>query len=151
MIPMNAVAKPDSYGPENKRVGAGLYLGEPIGASVKGYVLSPLAVDFFMGWSLVDEAFMMMANATYDIIEIPTNARTFTLPVYAGVGVKVGFDQGGREDGDTMGGFRFPLGVSLQLNTNPIEIFTEVAPGFEFAPKIRADVTGGVGVRYYFF
>ncbi len=47
-------------------------------------------------------------------------------------------------------GLRGPVGVSVNLNKVPLEIFGEIAPGVAFLPWIFFFVDGSVGVRYYF-
>ncbi|NUM60429.1 MAG: hypothetical protein HUU56_17515, partial [Bdellovibrionaceae bacterium] len=61
------------------------------------------------------------------------------------------FDQGGADDGSTHAAMRLPLGLALQLSNTPVEFFMQAAPGIEFNPDTEFDMTGGVGVRYYFF
>jgi hypothetical protein len=74
-----------------------------------------------------------------------------TFPVYIGVGGKVGIR--GKKDNErkTIVGIRVPLGVGAQWTSIPLEVYAEVAPGIEVVPGTEFDLTGGVGVRYYFF
>jgi hypothetical protein len=32
----------------------------------------------------------------------------------------------------------------------PVDVFVEVAPAIDVAPDVRGEVTGGVGIRYWF-
>ncbi|MBI4125852.1 MAG: hypothetical protein HY465_00005 [Deltaproteobacteria bacterium] len=139
------------HGPKGKRFGAGIVLGEPTGLTGKGYVTEHFAVDGIASWSFVDEALTLVGDVTYDFFDIPVDTDVITLPFYAGAGGKLGFDRGGRNDGDTIVGVRVPVGVAVQWVKYPIEVYLEVAPGIELAPSTEVDITGGLGARFYFF
>lgn len=136
------------YGPEARRFGAGLYLGEPTGLTFKGYVSDRMALDGLASWSFVDKAFTLIGDMTYDFFDIPVHDNRLTLPFYAGIGGKLGIrsDPGDR----TVGGIRIPVGLALQLVQYPIEVFFELAPGIDVAPATEFDLTGGLGARFYF-
>lgn len=138
----------DPYGPENKRLGVGIIAGEPTGLSLKGYLTQQLGIDAIASWSFVEDAFTLIGDLTYDFFDIPVGTSKVTLPFYAGAGVLVGFNAG-KED-KTKVGVRVPIGVAVQWTTFPIEVFIEAAPGIELAPETEFDISGGVGVRFYF-
>jgi hypothetical protein len=50
----------------------------------------------------------------------------------------------GQSPGATEGGFRIPLGMSVLVHGNPIELFFEIAP--EFTVRSNAAVRGKYGV-----
>lgn len=145
------LARSDPYGPRSRRLGVGLHVGEPMAATIKGYLFERLAIQGMMGYSLAEEGLNIIADATYDIMDVPIRSGRSTLPFYAGVGFKLGFDEGGADDGETIAALRFPLGLSLQLRDDPLEFFLELGPGVQFTPNTDFDMTGGVGARYYFF
>lgn len=147
--PLKAFGKePADYGPESKRFGIGLYLGEPTGFTGKGYLTDQLAIQGILSWSFVDDAFTIIGDVTYDVLDIPVDVRAFTLPFYIGAGVKVGIN-GGKDD-NTLVGIRVPLGVAMQFVNHPVEVFFEIAPGVGVAPETDFDISGGVGGRFYF-
>jgi hypothetical protein len=146
-----AEAGTDPYGPQNKRFGIGIIAGEPTGLSLKGYLTSQFAIDAIASWSFVEDSFTLIGDLTYDFFDFNTNLSSFSLPFYAGAGVKIGFDQGGKNDGKTIVGVRIPIGVAMQFVKYPVEVFFEVAPGIEFSPETEFDFTGGIGARFYFF
>lgn len=139
---------PSPHGPEDKRFGAGLYLGEPTGLTVKGYLTERFALDGVAAWSFTNDAFTLIGDVTYEFLDIPVDTNTITLPFYAGAGVKIGINSGPGDD--TSVGIRVPVGVAVQWVEYPIEVFFELAPGIEMAPATDFDLTGGVGVRFYF-
>ena len=141
---------PSPYGPKGKHFGMGFILGDPTGITGKGYITDRFAIDAIGSWSFVDDAIVVIGDLTYDFLDIPVDVQAFTLPFYVGVGAKVGFIEKGDKDGDTLVGIRVPVGVAMQFTRYPIELYFEVAPGIELAPETEADVTGGIGVRFYF-
>jgi len=145
-------AESEPYGPQEKRFGAGIIVGEPTGLALKGYVTPEFAIDGIVSWSFVDDALTLIGDLTYEFFDIPTSDLKFTLPFYAGGGVKIGFDRRGKKSKrKTIVGIRIPVGVAMHFSTYPIEIFVELAPGIEVAPKSAFDFTGGIGARFYFF
>jgi hypothetical protein len=128
-----------AYGPKEKRFGAGIYLGEPTGVTLKGYLTQRLALDGVAAWSFIEDSLTLIADVTYEFFDINVNAGNTTLPFYAGAGAKMAFD-GGRND-DTSFGVRVPVGIAVQWVKHPVEIFLEVAPGIELAPRnqVRPD------------
>ena len=139
-----------AYGPKNKRFGAGIILGDPSGLSFKGYVTQRFAIDAIFAWSFVHDTITVGGDLLYDIMDIPVNVRAFTLPWYIGAGALVGFGTRGKNDGKTFATIRVPLGLSMQFTEYPIEVFFEIAPGLQIAPSTDVDVSGGIGVRFYF-
>jgi len=137
-----------AYGPEGKRFGAGLYLGEPTGITLKGYLTEKLAIDGIAAWSFKDKGFTIIGDVTYDFLDIPIDSNVVTLPFYAGAGAKLEFNAGPNDK--TVAGIRVPVGVAVQWVEYPVEVFAEIAPGIEVAPSTEFDLMGGIGVRYYF-
>lgn len=137
-----------AYGPESKRFGAGLYLGEPTGFTFKGYLTEKFAIDGIAAWAFRDKAFTVIGDVTYDFLDIPIDSDVVTLPFYVGAGAKLEFSAGPRDE--TIAGIRVPVGVSVQWINHPVEVFAEIAPGVEVVPSTEFDLMGGIGVRYYF-
>jgi hypothetical protein len=79
----------------------------------------------------------------FDLIPVPQGR----LPVYFGVGGLVRF----RDDNqDNQAGIRVPVGISYMFDKAPVDIFVEVGPALDLTPDVRGDITGGIGVRYWF-
>lgn len=139
---------PSPYGPKGKRVGVGVYLGEPTGFTFKGYLTERFAVDGIAAWSFTDDAFTLIGDVTYEFLDIPVDTTVITLPFYAGGGGKVAINAGA--DDHTEVAIRVPVGLAVQWVQYPVEIFFEVAPGIDVAPETEFDLTGGIGARFYF-
>ncbi|MBI2345664.1 MAG: DUF3996 domain-containing protein [Deltaproteobacteria bacterium] len=138
------------HGPEGKRFGLGIVLGDPTGLTGKGYVSERLAVDGIVSWSFIDEAVTLIGDVTYDFFDLSMAGAAVGIPFYAGVGGKVAFDERGKNADRTLVGIRVPVGLAFQWAQHPIELFIEVAPGIELAPATTVDITGGLGARFYF-
>lgn len=150
VLSANAWADASGYGPKGKRFGAGIYLGEPTGVTFKGYLSHRLAIQGLGAWSFVDDSVLGAVDVTYDFVNIPVSSSTVKLPFYAGAGGWIGSDRRGRDAGRTVGGVRVPVGIAVQFQNHPVEISFEVAPGVQLAPSTKAEVMGGIGVRFYF-
>ena len=55
-------SKAGSYGPKEKRLGAGIVLGDPTGFSAKGFIAPKLGVDVIVSWSFVDGFFQLLCQ-----------------------------------------------------------------------------------------
>jgi hypothetical protein len=51
---------------------------------------------------------------------------------------------------DNRAGLRGPVGVSYLLHKQRLELFAEVVPVLDVAPKTTLEWNGGIGIRYYF-
>ncbi|PIR25833.1 MAG: hypothetical protein COX62_07980 [Deltaproteobacteria bacterium CG_4_10_14_0_2_um_filter_43_8] len=146
-----AHVKADDYGPEGKRFGAGLYLGDPTGFTGKGYISEKLAFEGISAWSFVNDSFTLITNVTYDFFTLPVSSEKVSFPFYAGVGGKFAFNKKDRNNRRNSAGLLVPVGLAAHFTEYPIEIFIELAPGMEFAPQTEVDFSGGIGARFYFF
>ena len=129
------------------RFGAGVIFGEPTGLSLKYWLSDALAIDGAAGWSAADHTdFYLHSDVlwhNFDLIPV-SHGR---LPFYFGVGGLLRF----RDDNqDNQVGIRVPVGLSYMFDRAPVDIFVEVAPAIDLAPSVRGDITGGIGIRYWF-
>jgi len=129
------------------RLGAGITFGEPIGASLKYWVNDTLAIDGAIGWSTHDDTdFYVHSDVlwhNFDLIPVSRGRAAF----YFGVGGLVRFRDG---DNDNQLGIRVPVGVSYMFDNVPVDVFVEIGPALDFAPDVEGEITGGVGIRYWF-
>jgi hypothetical protein len=144
----NVTSTSTFYSSDNAgRFGAGVILGEPIGLSLKYWLTDDMAIDGAAGWSAADHTdFYLHSDVLwhkFDLFPVP-NGR---LPLYFGVG---GLLRIRDDNNDNQVGIRAPIGVSYMFDREPIDIFVEVAPAIDISPSVRGDITGGVGIRYWF-
>jgi hypothetical protein len=131
----------------DRKLGVGIILGEPTGGSVKYWLSDTLAVDGAAGWSSHDKTdFYVHGDVlwhNFELIPVPQGR----LPVYFGVGGLVRF----RDDHqDNQAGVRVPVGLSYMFDHAPVDIFVEIAPAVIVTPDLRGDLTGGIGIRFWF-
>ena len=129
------------------RFGVGVTLGEPMGGSLKYFFSDALAIDGAFGWSLHDHTdFYMQSDLlwhNFDLIPVSQGR----MGVYFGGGGLLRFRNSGEDD---QFGIRAPVGVTYLFDSVPIDIFAEVGPALDLSPSVRGEVTGGIGVRFWF-
>ncbi len=141
---------PGDYGSYNDhagKFGAGVTFGEPIGADLKYWLNDIMAVDGAIGWSFRDDTDLYLHSDflwhAFHLIPVSQGQ----LPLYFGVGALARFRHGNE---DNQVGLRAPVGISYMFDGVPVDIFAEVAPALDVAPFVRGEVTGGIGIRYWF-
>lgn len=147
VMPANSDNSDGSYSGHAGRFGAGITLGEPIGADVKYWFNEILAVDGALGWSFHDDTDVYLHSDVlwHNFHLIPVSQGQ--MPLYFGVGALARFRPGGDAN---QAGIRAPLGISYMFDNAPVDIFAEIAPAIDVAPFVRGEVTGGIGIRYWF-
>ena len=129
---------------QERGMGVGAIVGEPIGASFKMWLSDRTAIDAavaYANWS--DSGLSIHSDYLWHNFEW-LSAGAGKLPVYYGVGGRIKFED------DTRFGIRGPVGVSYILDNVPIDVFGEVAPILDLAPGIRVEWSFAVGARYWF-
>ena len=130
-----------------QELGVGIIAGNPTGISVKKWLCEGNAVDGAVAWSFEGRDALQL-HADYLWHQDFPSPR---VPFYCGVGGRVGFVEGNRRhDGETRAGVRFPLGVTWLLDRAPVDVFFEVVPVFEVAPRTDLELHAAIGARYYF-
>ena len=127
-------------------LGLGVILGEPTGLTLKQWNGTRRAWDAALAWSFDGEDALHLhcdyLLHRFDKILIDDKA----LPVYFGLGGRVKL----REDDDVQAGLRFPLGLSCFFSRDELEFFLELAPTLDLIPGSDFNVSGGLGLRFYF-
>lgn len=128
---------------EIPRLGAGVVLGVPFGATAKYWLDPRWAVQSHLGVSdgnlVIDADFLR----NFDSV-LPRRIPGSRMPLYAGLGLKF------KTEKETFVGIRFVGGVSMFHSKKPIEFFAEVAPVLRIAPREGGTFDGAVGIRRYF-
>jgi hypothetical protein len=129
---------------QQSRFGLGLILGEPTGLSGKYWVSSSCAIDGALAWSL-DKKSRVQIHSDY----LWHNFRIISvikgkLPIYYGLGARLVFET------NNIFGVRGVLGMDYIFDGTPLDIFLELVPILDLAPKVRMDFNAGIGIRYYF-
>lgn len=124
--------------------GLGLYLGEPTGIGMKGWVSPNGAVAGAMAWSFAGNGHLHIHVDYHRHSFNLFNVDKGKLPVYYGIGAKVVFQD------DPILGARIPLGINYIFEDAPLDVFAEIVPGLRLIPGTEFDLAGGVGIRYFF-
>lgn len=135
-----------SSGDRAGKLGVGILAGEPTGASVKFFLTDAIALDGAIGWSTHDDTDLYLHSDllwhNYDLIPVPRGQ----MGVYLGAGGLLRV----RDQRENQAGIRLPLGISYMFDNAPVELFGEIAPTLDVTPDTRGEVTGGVGMRFWF-
>jgi len=128
-----------------KKLGAGIVIGEPTGISIR-YGNFPVVG---IAWSLNNHLHLHCDYWFYrDTLKKP-------LYWYGGLGFKFRYFTGdtnekGRDDEKTGFGMRIPLGVQYYV-IKDLELFCEIVPGISLYPSTEVDFDAGIGIRYFFW
>jgi hypothetical protein len=129
------------------RLGIGAQLISPYGVTVKYFFTDCIAVDGAAGWETDSHnTGEIHADVLFHDFE-PLRDISHTMPVYYGAGL---FGRFRNDNNGTLGGFRFPIGVSYMFNNSRFDVFGEVAPELIFSPFVRGGIRGSVGIRFWF-
>lgn len=124
--------------------GLGIVVGEPTGISFKYFLTQTTAFDAAVAWSFYHEgSFYIHADYLkhyFDLIQVEEGK----MPLYWGIGGKVILSN------ESILGAHVPLGIAYMFESAPLDIFLEIRPGLNLLPATRFDMSGGIGVRYYF-
>lgn len=141
-----------AHGSKNKRLGAGVNLGEPLGLNARLYLFDQFTLDLTTGYGFGEEGYIIQPSFLVTLRDIlDYDGSDYSIVPYFGAGFKTGVDLAGANDGDGIAAIRFPVGANLVMREGAFEVSLEFSPGVEFSPKTEFDPTGGIGLRYFFF
>jgi hypothetical protein len=142
----------------NKTFGLGLMVGSPSGLSGKLYLSRDTALDFGLGYThhYRTRAYRGL-HAHMDFLWHPVvlaKVDPFHLPLYFGIGGRF-WEHGSGGHGHL--GLRVPVGISMDFNNVPLDIFLELAFVLDliFIDDYNhghgyTHLNGALGIRYYF-
>jgi hypothetical protein len=129
---------------QDKGFGLGVILGEPTGISFKNWVGSRTAIDGGVAWSFSgDDSLHLHLDYLVHNFNI-FKAKKGKLALYYGIGGRVKIEEESRV------GVRIPVGINYIFGDAPLDIFVELAPVLDLVPSTEFELTGGIGIRYYF-
>jgi hypothetical protein len=145
---------PNSQG----RFGLGLSVGNTVtGVTAKLWAASNVAFQATAGEGAEGNDLRTHLDLLFSPGTWTSSDGKYILPFYTGIGAALGHNfASGQSLSYTEGGFRLPLGMSVLIRGNPVELFFEVAPEFTvrsnaaLAGKYGVYMDGGIGARYYF-
>jgi hypothetical protein len=127
--------------------GIGIIFGEPTGVSFKFWTGRTIAIDAAAAWSFVNGgAFQVHGDLLFHSFDL-FRVEKGRMALYYGFGGRL---KTKTSTEDARLSFRVPLGISYEFERAPVELFMEIAPMLNLAPKTEGDIGGGIGFRYYF-
>lgn len=140
-----ATAKTQSSS-DHGNLGLGVIFGEPTGLSAKLWTTEITAIDLGVAWSFSNDGqFHIFGDYLFHHFGL-FDVSKGSLPVYIGLGGRVLF----REDKKDIIGVRLPIGIEYYFEDWPLAVFGEVVPILDLTPDTDGDISGGIGVRFYF-
>ena len=129
---------------ERRGFGLGLILGEPTGLSLKSWMGETTALDAAAAWSFgrEDSLHFHVDYLVHDFNLLKTSKGR--LPIYYGIGGRIKLED------KTRIGVRFPVGVSYIFDDAPLDLFAELGPILDLAPRTEFTLSASIGLRYYF-
>jgi len=125
--------------------GLGGIIGDPSGLSAKYYLNDTHAIDAAAAWSLGDsDAFGIHADY---LIHVPAMVRidNAVFPMHYGIGAILFLSKHANGFG-----VRAPIGLNYNFESQPIDLFLEIAGILALAPETDFDIQLALGARYYF-
>ena len=131
-------------------LGIGIIAGSPTGVTFKNWTSETTAIDLSAEWttSSNDQFHIHADHLIHDFNMIKADGIAGSLALYYGYGGVIKLNEGKKKD--TVLGIRVPVGLSLLLNKQPVELFIEVAPTLEVVPDTKLNVNAAIGGRFYF-
>ncbi|MGB9856619.1 MAG: hypothetical protein ACPLKX_00555 [Dictyoglomaceae bacterium] len=124
--------------------GVGIIIGEPTGLSFRVWQNKINALDFGLAWNIGQINLLHLYGDyvyyNYSIFKI----KTGSLPFYYGIGGRILIGN------EVKFGVRIPLGIVYIPPKMPLDFFLELVPILEVIPSTKFDLSGALGVRYYF-
>lgn len=149
----------------NKTFGLGIEIGEPTGLNGKYFLSESGALDFGVGWIYQHYYYDDGVHLYLDYLWHPTSlasSPSFELPFYVGLGLRYWdfeyCDGPFCYDGSAIG-IRVPIGLSIDFNSAPIDIFLQVVPVLDFLTddyydryddRTHLGIDVSAGFRYWF-
>ena len=138
--------------------GAGFMIGNTsTGATAKIWFSQQFAMQLSAGAGPLGNNVRFQLDLLYNYYRWEAEDGIYALPFYMGMGAQAGiFFKNPWPDDRTDFGVRVPIGMSVVIPDNPVEIYFEVAPDFAIYDDSRDDehfvfyVDGQIGLRYYF-
>lgn len=140
--------------------GAGFHIGNTsTGATGKLWFGEDVATQFAVGSGPLGNDLRFQLDLLYSPYRFEAEDNLYALPFYVGLGGQMGiFFKNPNPVDRTDVGLRIPMGMSVVIPDNPVELFFEVAPDFATyttsADKNTSHfvfyVDGQIGARFYF-
>ena len=129
---------------QDRGFGLGLIVGEPTGISGKQWLDGRRALDGAVAWSFDEEAAMHLHADLLFHSAGGSRRNASRLLYYYGIGGRIKFED------ESKAGLRIPLGLDYLSPGAPIDVFFEIVPLLDLAPKTDFNLNAAIGIRYFF-
>lgn len=152
--PTDSVAAPGTpwLAQDPEGVGLGVIVGLPVGITASWRGEGPLWYAADLGYSAETATVALDADANLELVR-PSAYRNadWQFPVHVGLGARIRGGQGALAEGlnRAVFGLRVPVGISVQHDGFPAEVFAQVAPGLGLSPRVVGTFDLGFGLRLY--
>lgn len=151
------ISSGNAQGPQGKKFGFGLILGDPTGGTIKYWTNNENAFDFYIGSSYFGKL-RIGADYLWHFDAFNSNI----VKMYAGLGLAVGVGSGHgiwykenknkfyywEDDGIGLGA-RGLFGINIIPKKVPLEIFLELGPLMGITPNYGVNIDAAIGIRFY--
>ncbi len=136
---------------QNSGFGLGVIFGEQTGLSFKNWTGGTSAIAGGIAWKFGARDTLHL-HADYLIHNFNfLQVETGELPLYYGIGARVKFEESKGKGDNNQVGVRVPVGINyIFAHHHLLDVFFEVVPTLDFAPSTAFDLSGGIGIRYFF-
>lgn len=139
--------------PARADIGVGLFVGEPLGLTLKVDLQRRSALEVLIGESTYRDSRGGYGHLTFLVSPFVARGRSVYVPFRLGIGGAIYDDT--RHFGDDINvAARFPFQVAFVFRGAPVELYFEISLLLEFIDAHDdddlIDVDGGVGFRFYF-
>ncbi len=132
---------PCALSAQERDMGAGLVIGDPVGISGKMWLSRRNAVDGAFSVVSGNKLYLHGDYLWHDYAAFP-EPEEGKLPLYYGVGARI--------ISDGQFGVRGVIGIEYIFDGYPFDLFLELAPVLDIAEDAGLRFTGGFGGRYFF-
>jgi hypothetical protein len=137
--------------------GVGVNIGNLVtGVTAKLWASPKVALQGAIGGGASGNDLRLHVDMTFSPVQWASPDGQYLLPLYVGLGGVAGHTfSTAALPASTEAGFRVPVGMSVLVRGNPVELFLEVAPELTIrtssSPEARYTVAadGAIGFRYY--
>jgi hypothetical protein len=135
-------------------VGVGVFLGEPLGFTLKADLQRKTSLEFLVGVDDYDDdrGRDFYGHVTFLVAPFVANADSMVIPFRFGIGGAVWDDDRYGDEDDFGLGVRAPFQVAFQFRSAPIELYLEISLLLRIIDDRDdlLDLGGGLGFRIYF-
>jgi len=138
--------------PAHAEFGVGLFVGEPLGLTLKADLQRRTALEVLIGETTFRDGHSGYGHVTFLVTPFVARGRSVVVPFRIGIGGAI-YDEGGDFGNDLNVAVRAPFQLAFRFRA-PVELYFEISMLLTFIDandnQDLLDIGGGVGFRFYF-